>query len=493
MDTNVKYSIDYGNLTMSSWNNETNLQTSATPFCTDASNIFNSDDSVCPGGVHVSQNSNVTFDFSHMLDSSPFQSPSESPTVSLSTNESIESPSQSITTVSMDTCKSCSGRLIVELCPTQLTVNGFKLTINHKKLNSLGGDFGKGSDNCPNISNDETAYIHCLYYCSLRRGKSKCQFKLTTHTLGSDYTDVNRKSMGVHTCGQDNKAVVSSSGTYNYAHEMEAKALEYQNVIGPAESTTRIAEKVYKEYQKLSEGSLCNLATIERMKVVLKTARCASNKDALLMYQQPMIQCHQDARNFLQFDQRFTRNSQRSNCDGELARVTGYADPGLIAQVWGGPVDLFADATFRVVPSDYYQLFILMAYLRRWNMFVPIWYVLMSHKEFEVYDRGLDGIVRSARGTSAFQKLEADSVMTDFELAEMKACEINFKPKMKLGCTFHFKQANSKQLRKLGVHEDIVWHIMAPYDAESEVGLLEMLTFIDPTEIESKAIPYLKK
>ena len=124
---------------------------------------------------------------------------------------------------------------------------------------------------------------------------------------------------------------------------------------------------------------------------------------------------------------------------------------------------------------------------------MPIWSVLMSHKEFEVYVRALEGIVRSAKGTTGFQKLEADSVMTDFELEEMKAVKINLKPKNGLGCTFHFKQANSRQLRKLGVHEDIVWHIMAPYDSESGVGLLEMLTFIDPAEIESKAIPYLKR
>ena len=62
-----------------------------------------------------------------------------------------------------------------------------------------------------------------------------------------------------------------------------------------------------------------------------------------------------------------------------------------------------------------------------------------------------------------------------------------------LGCTFHWKQCQSGKLISLRVNSDIVWHIMAPYDAETGVGLLEMLTFIDPAELETKAIPYLKR
>lgn len=468
-------SIVSGNNTMAEWQ-----MTDDTPFRTEHSNIFSTNDSYMTDSSSGTS-SMITFNFTDILDSPIFIPPSTRESTSTSTTTSM----------------SCGGRSLLELCLRSISVEGFQLTLNHRKINGLDLLDDK-ADICQLVSDDSiAAWIHCLYYCKERRNPvngKKCLFSLTLDINYHDFTDVKRKSKGVHICGQDSKAFVDSQGAFDYGPEMEARVLQELRKVGLAQNPNTIALNVYNEFEKKAAGTLHNLSTISRLKCVLKTARHEDNKDALVIYQPPLCQCGAaDGRNFLLFDIRYTRTSPKVKINGEFARLLGFGNAKLISEIWGCDSDLFLDSTFRVVPFGFYQVLILMAYVKRWNMFVPIWYVLMTNKDKESYSRALDGIVRSAKGNGQHQYLKAKTVMTDFEAAEISAVKEELKPTYTLGCCFHWKQCQSGKLKQLGVHPEILWNLVGIYDSESGVGLLEMLTFINPAEIESKGIPYIQR
>jgi len=85
-------------------------------------------------------------------------------------------------------------------------------------------------------------------------------------------------------------------------------------------------------------------------------------------------------------------------------------------------------------------------------------------------------------------------VTTDFEQAELKAVKTQLQLRDGIiGCFFHWKQCQTRQLKKLSINADIISYIMTSYDASQGTGLLELLTFINPDDIETKGIPYLRK
>lgn len=64
-----------------------------------------------------------------------------------------------------------------------------------------------------------------------------------------------------------------------------------------------------------------------------------------------------DHRMFLQFDLYF---NNPKTCSAE--RMIGWAHPDLIFLLQGGPVNIFIDCTFKVVPSAFVQLMISMMF-----------------------------------------------------------------------------------------------------------------------------------
>ena len=220
--------------------------------------------------LSLDQSTAITFNFEDILETSPFASPS-----TLSTAPSTTE------------VQSCAGRNLSELCPASLTVDGFQLTRNCCRRMGLLSDCDiKPPDLCPEADGNTSilhAYVYALYYCKERRGKNKCSASLNLKINYMDISDVVKNFKGPHTCGQDNKACVNAKGVLNYAAEMEQAVLEAQRASGPSEPPAKIAERVYKIFEEKAHGELANLASVDRLKIILKNERHSNNKEALVI------------------------------------------------------------------------------------------------------------------------------------------------------------------------------------------------------------------
>jgi hypothetical protein len=77
----------------------------------------------------------------------------------------------------------------------------------------------------------------------------------------------------------------------------------------------------------------------------------------------------------------------------KITRIVGWAHPDLMHEIHNTEVPLFCDCTFRIVPKPFYQCMVLMAYLSRYDMYVPIFYVLLEDKYESTYHHALMNIV----------------------------------------------------------------------------------------------------
>ena len=94
------------------------------------------------------------------------------------------------------------------------------------------------------------------------------------------------------------------------------------------------------------------------------------------------------------------------------------------------------DCTFTVVSKFFGQLMIIMAYFETYDLYVPIYYLLLDSKEQEVYEAALNLVVISTNKT-----IDAVSIVCDFELGLMNAIEMEFRKAKMIGCLFHLKQS----------------------------------------------------
>jgi len=63
--------------------------------------------------------------------------------------------------------------------------------------------------------------------------------------------------------------------------------------------------------------------------------------------------------------------------DDEMQRIIGWAHADLIFLTQGGPVNIFVDCTFRIVPKGIHQCIVIMIYSNACESYVPIFYILL--------------------------------------------------------------------------------------------------------------------
>ena len=78
-------------------------------------------------------------------------------------------------------------------------------------------------------------------------------------------------------------------------------------------------------------------------------------------------------------DQRnFVRFNSKMMMEGRLVQIIGFAHPAILFELGGTKLHGFADATFDVVPFGFSQLLIIMMYFSRYDMYVPVYFILMQ-------------------------------------------------------------------------------------------------------------------
>lgn len=105
------------------------------------------------------------------------------------------------------------------------------------------------------------------------------------------------------------------------------------------------------------------------------------------------------------------------------------------------------DGTFRVVPFGFKQLIVIHCFHPQTQQFIPSWYILCSCKKEEMYKRiffDIDFILGKEWKPKVF--------VSDFEYSLLNAIRTCFPSTIHIGCYFHFKQANQKNMVKLQIN-----------------------------------------
>jgi len=183
-----------------------------------------------------------------------------------------------------------------------------------------------------------------------------------------------------------------------------------------------------------------------------------------------------DERLFLQFH-------NKVNVQNRLLTLIGWGHPDLIWEIKDGSLNFFFDLTFHVVPRGFDQCFIIMAYLPRYDYYVPVFYILVQSKLQEVYEHALLGVIAAMGHKIATAKTKT----CDFESGLINAIEEHFPEGDMVGCEFHFKQANRRKLiADFHLPKDLVSEFMR------EDGLFEILTVVPPDDID-ETIGYIRQ
>ncbi|POM60555.1 hypothetical protein PHPALM_30585 [Phytophthora palmivora] len=127
--------------------------------------------------------------------------------------------------------------------------------------------------------------------------------------------------------------------------------------------------------------------------------------------------------------------------DEVLHRVIGWSHPLLMDRLKQRHYSIFVDATFRCVPTQFYQLVVVMMYDPISDLYLPVWYVLTSGKTSQFYEHIFHYICVASK-----KRLDPADIVCDFEFAMIKAVKNQFPDSRIVGCLFHFKQALRRKM-----------------------------------------------
>ena len=193
---------------------------------------------------------------------------------------------------------------------------------------------------------------------------------------------------------------------------------------------------------------------------------------------------HQDDRNREMEDKYLGKTSEsfmQSNvafCDEKGAqRCLGFGNREAFCKLKQAGIQWHIDATFDIVPPDFYQLLIVSVYEESTSMFLPCHYILMTNKTILSY------VVALSMMKMMIGNCDPGYVIHDFELAIPKALKKVFPNAKPTGCYFHFVQCITRRM----IHYGIPQHI-----AFKEVDWFKLLTVVPKNEIFEKALPFIE-
>jgi MULE transposase domain len=147
------------------------------------------------------------------------------------------------------------------------------------------------------------------------------------------------------------------------------------------------------------------------------------------------------------------RNSRYAHVDGgEFYRGTVDAGAGGTAVIFAtnkqlellqSATEIYFDATFKVVPNIYYQLFTIFVTFADGSF--PVIFALMSRKTQSLY------VAVFAKVKKLAPQFTPSAAMADFEEASVSGFKHVFGSVNVSGCWFHFAQAIIKRVNKIGL------------------------------------------
>ncbi|POM66183.1 Hypothetical protein PHPALM_18000 [Phytophthora palmivora] len=105
--------------------------------------------------------------------------------------------------------------------------------------------------------------------------------------------------------------------------------------------------------------------------------------------------------------------------DEVLLRIIGWFHPQLMDRLKQRHCSIFIDATFRCVPTRFYQLVITMVYDPISDLYLPVWHVLTSGKTSQIYEHIFHYICVASK-----KQLVPAHIVCDIEFAIIKAVKV---------------------------------------------------------------------
>ena len=171
--------------------------------------------------------------------------------------------------------------------------------------------------------------------------------------------------------------------------------------------------------------------------------------------------------------------------DNKGMRIMIFGNPSLFGLLELPGVDMFIDATFSCCPDPFKQCLIIMVYDHSTRSYVPVLYILMTHKTEHLYKIAFSHVVALSDW-----KIGVRTYTSDFERGLMNGLKFHFGGKkgsaVHIGCLFHLKQAWRKYLiQKVEMNGSSVKLAM-------ETCVLDLLTIIPREEVREYGIPYCR-
>jgi len=289
------------------------------------------------------------------------------------------------------------------------------------------------------------------WVCRYRRGEGLCKATAQSKgTIGDCESEKTTVGASTHTCARqlstNGLEAQSSTGAVKEKENMKARCqvLAIEDLRMGPQAMAIVVMKEFEEKHKTNQTPFEHL-TLASMESLIKKTRVTAQGDwqtAILSTE--LSGCGPasgESRPFLQF-------SLRVVIDDKIEQLIGRGHPQLLFETRGGrsqALNIFADATFKAVVKGFTQLLVLMAFLPKFDMYVPFMYVLMQSKKEEAYKHAIQQVVNACG-----RLLWAKTITCDFEMAMQTAMQEEFSEGVIIGCNFHWKQAIRRVLVKLG-------------------------------------------
>ena len=108
------------------------------------------------------------------------------------------------------------------------------------------------------------------------------------------------------------------------------------------------------------------------------------------------------------------------------------------------------DGTFKCCPKGYYQLYNILGKDKNTGLIIPLIFVLMSHKSYDIYYYVFEYIKAFLKKEEVIFDKERTSFMLDFEKSSRKALKNVFQQSNILGFYFHYVKALWSKSQKRG-------------------------------------------
>lgn len=109
------------------------------------------------------------------------------------------------------------------------------------------------------------------------------------------------------------------------------------------------------------------------------------------------------------------------------------------------------DATFKVAPKNFYQLFNVLVYLEEEKICIPFVFVLMTSKSFLAYKKIFQDIKLLLIQNKIEWNYKKIRITCDFEKSLLNAIKEEFNSSIIQGCYFHYLKSLWKKCKKLGL------------------------------------------